>query len=80
MLYYYQIAILDYYYKKTNNELNLKLKNETYLIIMIGLPASGKSHLSKMIKNIHKNLNFQIINQDGLVTKVNLINYWGMYW
>ena len=22
-----------------------------------------------MIKNIHKNLNFQIINQDGLVTK-----------
>ena len=63
-------TFLDYYHKKTNNEFNLKLKNtEKYLIMMIGLPASGKSYLSKIIKNIHKNFNFQIINQDGLVTK-----------
>ena len=44
---------LDYYYKKTNNELNLKLKNnEKYLIVLIGLPASGKSYLSKMITSV----------------------------
>ena len=44
-------------------------KGEKYIIVMMGLPASGKSFLSKLLMNKNKEFDFKIVNQDTLKTK-----------
>ena len=40
-----------------------------YVILMIGLPASGKSHLAKDIQDRYETFDFKIVNRDSLGTK-----------
>ena len=50
--------------------LNLDLRSgEKYIVVMIGLPASGKSFLSKWLRDKNKEFDFKIVNQDTLKTK-----------
>jgi bifunctional polynucleotide phosphatase/kinase len=48
--------------------LNLDLQKK-YIIVMMGLPASGKSFLSKWLRDQNKEFDFKIVNQDTLKTK-----------
>lgn len=58
---------LDYLDEEPVN-LDLSLEKK-YIIVMIGLPASGKSFLSKLLRDKNKEFNFKIVNQDTLKTK-----------
>ena len=63
---------LNYMKNKNKKEDNVNLilnKDKKYLIVMIGLPASGKSFLSNKIKNDYEDFNFEIVNKDLLKTK-----------
>ena len=56
--------------KKFKDNFKLKLNEEKkYLIIMVGLPASGKSYLSHTIQKEYGKYKFQIVNKDLLKTK-----------
>ena len=47
----------------------LKDRNHKYIIVMMGLPASGKSFLSGWLRDQNKEFDFKIVNQDTLKTK-----------
>lgn len=56
--------------KKFKDNFKLKLnEKKKYLIIMIGLPASGKSYLSHTIQKEYGKYKFEIVNKDLLKTK-----------